>query len=136
MGQYSCAERRPVRPPLLTACTSFLLSFTSRFIPLAPADVKAQNVLLRSCSPRDDPRGFKAKLSDFGCVKLLEEQPPAGTYVAGAELRSLASRRCGDVGEGTREREGVKAEVWVKGAYCDGGTYRGSAVDASSSNLF
>ncbi|KAG2443917.1 hypothetical protein HXX76_002257 [Chlamydomonas incerta] len=40
---------------------------------LAHCDVKPSNILLRS-SPRD-PRGWTAKLSDFGCVRLLRPQP-------------------------------------------------------------
>ncbi|GFR50506.1 hypothetical protein Agub_g12772, partial [Astrephomene gubernaculifera] len=43
---------------------------------LVHCDVKAANVLLKSSAR--DPRGWSCKLSDFGCVRLLNEAGPEG----------------------------------------------------------
>ncbi|KXZ49423.1 hypothetical protein GPECTOR_21g649 [Gonium pectorale] len=59
---------------------------------LAHRDVKATNVLLRSCPT--DPRGFTAKLADFGFVVILD-QP--GDERNGFEPYAVVDQSCGTV---------------------------------------
>ncbi|KXZ49421.1 hypothetical protein GPECTOR_21g647 [Gonium pectorale] len=59
---------------------------------LAHRDVKAANVLLRSCPT--DPRGFTAKLADFGFVVILD-QP--GDERNGFEPYAVVDQSCGTV---------------------------------------
>ncbi|KAG2450689.1 hypothetical protein HYH02_004528 [Chlamydomonas schloesseri] len=45
---------------------------------LVHCDVKAANVLLKSSTR--DPRGWNCKLSDFGCVRLMNDAGPDGAF--------------------------------------------------------
>ena len=36
-------------------------------------DLKAGNVLMKSTSTNNDPRGFKCKIGDFGLSRVLEQ---------------------------------------------------------------
>ncbi|KAG2424163.1 hypothetical protein HXX76_014696 [Chlamydomonas incerta] len=76
----SSAEQGAMWPALVPLYTSLLeVALALRHMHskrLVHCDVKAANVLLKSSGR--DPRGWSCKLSDFGCVRMLNEHGPDG----------------------------------------------------------
>ena len=74
-----CINRRPTLLLQKVCCGS---------LGILHGDLKGGNILLRSTSTFDDPRGFVCKLGDFGLSRILDSESEG--VMTGAYGKSLA----------------------------------------------